>query len=343
MELQRLIFRSVCAILFALLPLSAPNKAIAATFTYDALNRIKTVTYESGGSISYTYDAAGNITGETVIADSTPPTITSRNPAVNATGVSINAAISISLSEPVTNSSAQSAISMIGPSGNVSGQVSLGTMGISFLPVVPLAAGSSYTVSVSGLRDLSGNQMPGPVNWSFSTESLPTSLVTVRFAGGGSGNVHSVPSGISCVSEPCSALFTSGSKLNLHASPSSGSIFGGWFSGPCSGLNDCELTPMDNTEVTSSFLLVQPARIAAPLPTYFDDLQAACSAMPMTAFTVEATTATFEQNLSLDQNSSIIIHGGFDAGYNGVVDYSILHGILSVVNGTLTLDRMVIK
>ncbi|WP_142247998.1 LPXTG cell wall anchor domain-containing protein [Alkalihalobacterium alkalinitrilicum] len=60
-----------------------PSSALAATYTYDELNRITSVTYNDGQTIEYTYDSTGNIlsvtqnggapTEETPPQEETPP------------------------------------------------------------------------------------------------------------------------------------------------------------------------------------------------------------------------------------------------------------------------------
>lgn len=55
----------------------APAPASAETYTRDALGRITLVRYDDGSSIAYTYDAQGNVLGETRVAaprpDAGPP------------------------------------------------------------------------------------------------------------------------------------------------------------------------------------------------------------------------------------------------------------------------------
>lgn len=53
-------------------------------------------------------------------------------------------------------------------------------------------------------------------------------ILTVNFAGGGSGTVTSSPPGLSC-STTCSKSFTSGTTVTLTAAPNG--VFGGWTSG----------------------------------------------------------------------------------------------------------------
>jgi YD repeat-containing protein len=75
----------------SILPFS--SWASIATYTYDNLNRLKVVDYNNGEqTITYTYDAAGNILTKTITAtatgDSLPPSLTIDSPA-NGTNVSI--------------------------------------------------------------------------------------------------------------------------------------------------------------------------------------------------------------------------------------------------------------
>lgn len=45
-----------------LLVLPSPSLAATASYTYDSLGRLTTVTYSTGVTITYTYDASGNRT-----------------------------------------------------------------------------------------------------------------------------------------------------------------------------------------------------------------------------------------------------------------------------------------
>ncbi len=58
----------ISALWLALACLNASAASLSYTCTYDKLNRLTSVTYNNGTVISYTYDAAGNMTGTTVTA-----------------------------------------------------------------------------------------------------------------------------------------------------------------------------------------------------------------------------------------------------------------------------------
>jgi hypothetical protein len=343
MIVTKLLIGFVCAVIISVALCFLPPAVCAATYSYDALNRLKSVAYETGGGITYTYDAVGNVTGISVLSDGSLPTITSRTPAINVGGVPVSAAITITFSEPVTIASSQTAITVTGPEGIKTGQAVLAQSTITFTPSTLLVGGTLYTVSVAGVRDLSGNVMAGPVAWNFTTEDLPTATITVHFSGDGSGNVHSVPGGISCTKEPCSGQFPIGKLLTLSAAPSGGSLFDGWFNGICSGTEECALTPIGSTDVTSRFILIPPARIAGASPLYFASLNSACNALLSGTVTVQSTATTFIENVTLNQKSTILIYGGFDSDYGSVVGYTVIHGTVSIVNGTAIVERLIIR
>jgi phospholipase C len=86
------------------------------------------------------------------------------------------------------------------------------------------------------------SQGPGP---------QPTTFDLTVSAGSG-GNVTSSPSGINCGSA-CIATFSSGTKVTLSATPSSGDSFANW-SGACSGSSPtCTLTMNGSTAVSATF------------------------------------------------------------------------------------------
>ncbi|MCL5290243.1 MAG: hypothetical protein M1489_04310 [Firmicutes bacterium] len=78
-------------LLIILLFISLP--ASAAVYTYDALNRLTSVTYQNGQKIVYTYDPGGNMLSVSHHSspDTTPPTVKNTSPADGAKDVSVSA------------------------------------------------------------------------------------------------------------------------------------------------------------------------------------------------------------------------------------------------------------
>ena len=99
---------------------------------------------------------------------------------------------------------------------------------------------------------------------SFSLVSPVT--LTVSTAGSGKGSITSNPTGISC-GLSCSDEFASGEPLTLTAKPITGSVFGGWSTGPCHGQTSvCHFTPTAAVTVVATFN-PKPAATAAPKVT----------------------------------------------------------------------------
>jgi len=76
--------------------------------------------------------------------------------------------------------------------------------------------------------------------------------LTVSKSGTGTGTVTSSPSGIDCGSD-CSESYNQGTSVTLTATPASGSIFGGWSGGGCSGTGSCSITMNSNQTITATF------------------------------------------------------------------------------------------
>jgi Domain of unknown function (DUF4082)/Bacterial Ig-like domain len=128
-------------------------------------------------SVSDATDAAGNTmdavswsftTAAAPPADTTPPTITARTPSSGATGVATSTTVTATFNEAVQSSTIKMTLS--GPGGAVSGSVDYDSTSrkATFTPNSALAASTTYTVNVSGAKDLGDNTM-SPVSWSFTT------------------------------------------------------------------------------------------------------------------------------------------------------------------------------
>ncbi|MEV6302488.1 N,N-dimethylformamidase beta subunit family domain-containing protein [Actinoplanes sp. NPDC051861] len=103
--------------------------------------------------------------------DTTAPTVSARTPAAGATGVATGSAVTATFSEPVVSGSA--AVSLTGPSGSVAGSVAFDSAAsrVTFTPAAALAASTTYTATVSGARDTSGNVMAN-ASWTFTTAAV---------------------------------------------------------------------------------------------------------------------------------------------------------------------------
>lgn len=112
-------------------------------------------------------------------------------------------------------------------------------------------APGTYPVTVSGV-----NGQNQPVTTTVMVVVTTNPLLTVNKAGNGSGTVTSNPVGIDC-GTTCSAAFVPNTVVTLTATPTAGSLFGGW-SGACAGSgNTCQVTMDAAKSVTATFTAAQ--------------------------------------------------------------------------------------
>ena len=111
-------------------------------------------------------------------ADTTPPTVTDTSPVDGASAVPVGQTLSVTFDEDVAAGSVSWSLS--GPSGAVPGSTSYAAASqtASFDPDDALDAQTTYTVTVEGARDPSGNVME-PLSWSFTTGEADTTPPTV--------------------------------------------------------------------------------------------------------------------------------------------------------------------
>jgi hypothetical protein len=122
---------------------------------------------------------------------------------------------------------------------------------------VTAPAGTVGTVPVTLHTVESDATSAPPASGSFTYNPLPVETLTVSKAGTGSGSVTSSPAGIDC-GATCSHQFTQGTSVTLTATPASGSTFGGWSGGGCSGTSTCSVTMNSATGVTATFSVKKP-------------------------------------------------------------------------------------
>ncbi|MBO0881440.1 MAG: DUF4082 domain-containing protein [Mycobacterium sp.] len=109
------------------------------------------------------------------ITDPTVPTVTGETPAPGATGADTGASVTATFNESIQAGTL--AFALTGPDGaTVPATVSYDdtTHTATLTPSVALAAGTTYTATVSGAQDASGDAMGGPMTWSFTTTATTT-------------------------------------------------------------------------------------------------------------------------------------------------------------------------
>ncbi|MBG0827438.1 DUF4082 domain-containing protein [Planomonospora sp. ID67723] len=96
--------------------------------------------------------------------DPTPPAVTATSPLDTENSVPPNTAVSAAFDEEVQAATVQIAVN--GVTGSAA--YDAGTRTVTFTPSAALAAGTTYTATVSGAKDGNGNQMQ-PFSWTFTT------------------------------------------------------------------------------------------------------------------------------------------------------------------------------
>jgi len=103
-------------------------------------------------------------------ADTSGLQVVGVSPLAGLTGVPINAQVVVQFSEPVDAATlGQVLLSGGGGKVNVTEQLTNGNQTLTVIPVVPLSIGTTYTVTVAGVQDVSGNALTAPVVTTFTT------------------------------------------------------------------------------------------------------------------------------------------------------------------------------
>lgn len=198
---------------------------------------------------------------------------------------------------------------------------------------------ADYDVTTNGdktlyafAKDAAGNvSMPASA---IVTVAIPRLSVTVL--GDGSGTVTSAPTGISCTSATCSALFDDSSNIAMMpVSNNITSVFGGWSNG-CDSLagDNCNIIITKDVTITASFNPADGIRIGTPPYA----TTAAQPSLSVAFGTVKVGEHIQARALNLVENLMItapaIFKGGYNADYTSNADnYTILEGTLTIGNG----------
>ncbi len=143
-------------------------KTLLPTGTVITVTVTKAAVAQNGDSLATNY-VWSFTTGTT--ADTTPPTVSSTDPADLETGVSVNRKVSATFSEPMAAASVNTTtFKLQSPSGPVTGVVTLLSNVATFSPAANLLPSTVYTATITtGVTDLSGNALAVNKVWTFTT------------------------------------------------------------------------------------------------------------------------------------------------------------------------------
>ena len=159
--------------------------------------------------------------------------------------------------------------------------------------------------------------------------------------GTGKGAITGPSVGISCNST-CGGFYESGSTITLTAEPDF-SVFTGW-SGACSGTGNCILSLKSNTTVTATFTKddTHVVRLDGPTPLYYPTIQAAYNAAPSNS-TIQIWGIDLTEACVLNRNISVMLKGGYDDQYSGNAGVTTIKGSLTIFNGSVAVEKLVIR
>jgi len=213
-------------------------------------------------------------------------------------------------------------------------------------------APASYTFATAGqktlyafVRDADGNVSApyGPVAMAVSSPYLTVNIATNgTLTSGIGGTVTSVPSGLSCSNTVKGTVVECvkgmSGTVNLYATPSILSRFGGWGGDVCSGTGSCIITMNADKSVTATFNQAALLHIGG---TEYPTIQAAYDAAA-TASVIQLL-ATDTGTLTANRNVSVTLKGGYDASYNSTSGVTGIGKPMVIELGTIIVDGIAIK
>ena len=204
------------------------------------------------------------------------------------------------------------------------------------------------STTVNGLsyyKNTMGNATPAEIIYHLNL------TVVSDTAGKGGGSIHGdgniacngLGSSISGMSGNCQADFSSGTNVNLYQTPNSDSTWATW-SGAASGCGtnqNCQILMNSDQNVTAVFPYSFMAKVNSTNQGY-ESLTLAYGNSG-TVDTIYSRAVTFMENFTLSNSKTLKLLGGRDAWYLPQNAWTTLKGTLAIRNGSLAVERLVIK
>jgi hypothetical protein len=165
--------------------------------------------------------------------------------------------------------------------------------------------------------------------------------LNLTITGNGGGEVSITP--VNLVSTTSiSKEVTYGSQLTLQATPSESPSFQGW-SGGCSGFGLCNLSMDVDRNVTAGFNIDWANATRIEGGSNYPSIMSAYGGAASSGSVIDAWGIVFPETLVFDQDKSVTLKGGFTSSYvQDVNRYTSVYGV-RIVNGSMTVERFVVK
>ena len=175
--------------------------------------------------------------------------------------------------------------------------------------------------------------------------------LAVTISGTGTGSINSMSGGtsgtIACSEPPlsgvCSTTLPATPKLTLYATPGSDSVFGGWGNacGSCAGLS-CQIM-LDSGKSCTAIFALKPF-VQSTGPVYFASLVKAYQQLSEEApATLKTQAVELAEDVNIDRTIFLTLRGGYDPAFRSVSGYTTLNGKLTITQGSLIVDRVIVK
>jgi hypothetical protein len=333
----------------------SPVVSVPGTVTYAAVGDMATFTPSADLTASTYYmatitTAVTNLAGIHMLASyswtfetgaatvTTPPTVVSTNPGLNATGVCINGAINATFSEALNPVSVPGTFTVTGPALTpVLGTVTLDVTGtiLTFTPTSNLASGTTYTATIStGVEDLLGDHLATAEIWSFTTGTnactAPVPLNSASVFGVLAGTAGITNTGVNTVIN--GDLGTTATAYSF-----------------LTGFHDLTVTPYTPVNVSGCIYTETPANVGLVTGEIYSPLISTTGTCPLegtTATTLIATTAWNDASTAFTTLAGLPTTGPDPSasGNLGLIAplapgvYKSASGAFSITGGDLTLD-----
>jgi List-Bact-rpt repeat protein/Regulator of Chromosome Condensation (RCC1) repeat protein len=166
--------------------------------------------------------------------------------------------------------------------------------------------------------------------------------LTTNIAGNGSiNNVHQNSPAFSCASPStnCSSTYVAGTDFTLYATPSALFDFAGWSGAGCS-TGPCQLALDGNTTVTATFTpqqLLQRVGSATPYMSFSSAYGDAANGSE-----IRSRDAAINGDVHLNRELSVMLNGGYAAGFTTISDFTTIQGKLSIEHGSAIVSNIIV-